>query len=353
MKRKKLLTTCFSICFLSVLVTVPFVSECAAKTMTLAYDLWMPSKIAEYPLIEKHFKGLEDATGGEVKVEFHVGGSMGKGSGTYQRTLAGVADIGHFAPGYTPGVFPMFDVFMMPLRFKTAELLTRTIIPMMQTNYFDKEFSDVKIIGFKNNDYAALYSAEKKVSTIGDLKGLKIRTSSEGWNDVAKAFGAVPVGVPVGELYTMLQKRALDGTWIAWGAVRSFRLGEVCKYANKGPWMTNCHLIAMNKNVWKKLPKSGKEYLEANRAKFAMDLAKLQDGTTPKFQKMFRDKGGTITEFAPGSFDKADSLFAPIWKKWIDEREAKGLPAKKMLGQLEEIMTGLGIQNPIIGWSSK
>ena len=278
---------------------------------------------------------------------------MGSGTETYQRTLSGINDIGHFAPGYTPGVFPMFDVFMMPLRFHTSELLTRTIIPMLQTNYFDKEFSKVKIIGFKNNDYAALYTADKEVATLDDLKGLKIRTSSEGWNEVAKAFGAVPVGVPVGELYTMLQKGAVDGTWIAWGAVRSFRLGEVCKYANKGPWMTNCHLLAMNKDTWKKLPMAGKDYLENNWQQFALDLAKLQDSSTPEFQKMFTDKGGVITEFAPGSFDGADELFAPIWKKWIAQREAKGLPAKEMLKKLEEVMNGLGIDKPIIGYSSK
>ena len=319
--------------------------------MTLAYDLWLPAKIAEYPIIQKYFKGLEAATGGAVKMEFHPGGAMGSGKETYQRTLNGINDIGHFAPGYTPGVFPMFDVFMMPLRFGNTVTLTNTIISMLETSYFDKEFSRVKIVGFKNNDYSALYLAAHKVSTIGDLKGLKIRTSGESWNEVAKAFGAIPVAVPTGELYTMLQKKAIDGTFIAWGAVRSFKLGETCKYANKAPWMTNCHLMAMNKNTWKKLPKAGKDYLEANWKKLALDLAKLQDSSTPKFQNMFKKAGGTITEFAPGEFDQTDRLFAPIWKKWIAEREKKGLPAKEMLEKLEKVMTGLGVKKPIIGYS--
>ena len=351
MKRRGLFGIFLGVSVTMIFLSIFFVSECAAKGISLDYELWLPSKIAEFPVIQKYFKGLEDATGGQVKVMFHTGGSMGKGDQTYQRTLSGVNDIGHFAPGYTPGVFPMLDVFMMPLRYGTAELLTRTMIPMLETHYFDKEFANVKVIGFRAGDHTALWLAKQKVTRLADLKGLKIRTSGESWNKVAKAFGAIPVAVPTGDLYMMLQKGSVDGSWLAWGGVQSFKLGEVCKYANEAPWMTNIHLIAMNKNSWNRLPKAGKDYLNANWKTLALDLAKVVDDSRIEFQKMFRDQGGEIDTFAPGEFDKADELFAPMWKEWIAERERKGLPAKEMLKKLEEVMIGLGIKKPIIGYT--
>ena len=67
-----------------------------------------------------------------------------------------------------------------------------------------------------------------------------------------------------------------------------------------------------------------------------------------------RQRGLTVREivdFAPGEFKKLDKLLGSIWQKWIADREAKGLPARKVLNDLYKMMSEVGQKNPIAEYS--
>jgi len=306
------------------------------------------------PVIEAFYKGLEDATGGAVKTEFHMGGAMGKGSETFERVLSGVSDIGHFGPGYTPGVFPQFDIFDYPIRFPSAEVLEKAMIEMYDRGYFDKDFSQVRVIGFHNIGPYVSFLASKRATALGDYKGLKLRVPSAGWVEVAKAIGGVPVAKPSSESYLNLQKGIVDGDFEPWDGVFVYKLGEVCQYVNDWSMMTFTHLYVINEDAWKAIPKAGKDYIEANWKKLSMDLAKAYDGRRPAASKKFLSyPGNEVIKLSPADYDKMNTLFAPIWDKYIADREAKGLEPVKALNDLYEIMTGLGVDNPIIGYTPR
>jgi len=62
------------------------------KTTVLQFESWLPTNIAMFPSIQAFYKGLENATGGAVKVQLNMGGSMGKAGDTYHLTLQGVSE---------------------------------------------------------------------------------------------------------------------------------------------------------------------------------------------------------------------------------------------------------------------
>jgi TRAP-type mannitol/chloroaromatic compound transport system substrate-binding protein len=51
--------------------------------------------------------------------------------------------------------------------------------------------------------------SHKPIRTVEDLKGLKFRTAGP-WADVIQAFGGTPTTVAGGEIFTMLERRAID-----------------------------------------------------------------------------------------------------------------------------------------------
>jgi len=285
-------------------------------------------------------------------VEFYTGGVVGSGYETFTRILTGVSDIGHFAPGYTPGVFPMFDIFDYPVRIPNAEVVTRAMLQMYDKGYFDKDFADVKVILTMVPGPFVIHLARHKATTIDDLRGLKLRCSNEGFVNLTKALGGVPATLPAGETVILMQKRIVDGSWTTWSATRSFSLFPPdCKYINDVGMMTLTHVETMNKGTWEALPKAGKDYIEANSKQFSLDYAAAHDEHLEVLRNMYLEKGGEIIHFAPGEYEKMTPLIAPIWDKWMADREAKGLPARQMIDDYYQIATGLGVDHPVVGYT--
>jgi TRAP-type C4-dicarboxylate transport system substrate-binding protein len=277
---------------------------------------------------------------------------MGKPGGTYQRTLQGINNIGHFNPGFNTGVFPMWDIFNYPVHCPTSEQLVRFQLAMYDKGFFEKEFSQVKITALFNIGSYILFS-NKKITTMADLKGVKIRTIGEGWVEVCKAIGAVPVNLPTGEMFVAMQKGIVDAVANVWDAAHVFKLNEVSKYVNEWYLMSGTHIEAWNKKSWEALPQAGKDYINKNWKQYSLDCAKRYDELTPKFQKEFLATGQDreIMAFAPGELEKLNPLFRPVWDKWIADREKMGLPAREALNALYKMMTEAGIKNPVPGYT--
>ncbi len=339
-----------------ILVALPACTQkyTAENPLVLNYDCWLPPVDQGYRTNQQFFDAMAAATGGAVKMNYQPGGAMGPGPESYNRVVAGISSIAQFGPGYTPGVFPMFMMFDYPIRFPTASVLTQAMLDMYEKGYYDEDFADVKVLGLYSIGPYVLFSTNKKISSIADLKGLKERCPSEGWVDVYKALGAVPVSMASGEQYLALQKGIIEGTNGPWSTVVVYKINEVCQYANEANLMTFTHAVVMNKDVWEELPQAAKDYLEANWKQNSLNAAKLFDEELPKDKEAFLSTSGReVTQFGAADWDQMQTLFAPLWDKWVADREAKGLPATKALNDLYQILTGLGVEKPILGYTPK
>src|SRR4030042_7113614 len=98
----------------------------AAPAVTLTGETWTPSMTPPARLIGPEFiKGLEQATGGMVKTNWHTASPLGPAPELYTRLFTRVIDWGQFNIGYTPGVFPFSEMFELPLHCPSAEILTK------------------------------------------------------------------------------------------------------------------------------------------------------------------------------------------------------------------------------------
>ncbi len=76
---------------------------------------------------------------------------------------------------------------------------TKAWLKVIQAGYVDKEFADVKLVWNAQIEVCPLFTASKPVTTLEDLKGLKIRTVSPQFKERVDAWGATAVSVPLGE----------------------------------------------------------------------------------------------------------------------------------------------------------
>jgi len=356
MEMKKLLTVLISVSSLFIFFAVPLVSECVGqsqKQVVLSHATFLPESGVHHVALKEFFKGLEDVTGGAFKTQFFWSGSLAKGADAYQRTVKRVADTSTVNTQYTPGVFPMFSIFELPIQFPSGEVLTKAALNMYKKGYFDQEFANVKVIGVYTLSPYILQCRDRKLTTVEDFKGLKVRAGSSITTQMFKLFGAAPVQTTTAEMYSNLQKGVTDVDFSPFEAVIIFKTYEVIKYVNEWRTITSGFIVAMNKEVWNALPKEGQEYIEKNWQNYSIKYAAAYDAAHVRAKELLLKNGREIINFAPGEKEKMDKILASIWENWIADMEAKKLPGKKAVYDLYKSLTELGVEKPFVGYTPR
>jgi len=94
----------------------------------------------------------------------------------------------------------------------------------------------------------------KKLDTPWDAAGLKLRVFPA-FIPLAEALEAVPINLPMGDIYTAMQRGTVDGFFMThFGAVTDFSWQEVTKYVVDYPLYKGTCYILVNPKSWNKLP---------------------------------------------------------------------------------------------------
>jgi len=106
-------------------------------------------------------------------------------------------------------VCPLMEAVDLPLGYKSG-MATTIIANAVYEKFNPKELDDVKVMYLHAYGSGLLFTKDKPVSKMEDLKGMKIRSHGT-TAKVVKALGGIPVTMPMPELYQSLQKGVVDG----------------------------------------------------------------------------------------------------------------------------------------------
>ncbi|SMF13355.1 TRAP-type C4-dicarboxylate transport system, substrate-binding protein [Tistlia consotensis] len=204
--------------------------------------------------IEPWAHDLEACSNGKVHVDIYPGGTqLGNVAKQQEQVLAGVVDIAHGLTGIPRGRFPRTSVIDLPFLTESADAATRTLWKLYP-EYLKPEYKGLHVLALHAHNGGLIHTRDKQVKTMDDLKGLRIRTPSPAISMMLEALGAVPQGMPPGQVYEALQKGVIDGTVFPWDPVKSFRLAEVLKYHLDARVYTVSFFFVMNQKRYDSLP---------------------------------------------------------------------------------------------------
>ena len=309
-----------------------FATPSHAKTITLRYAQQNPdTSWSTLHCVDPWLKQVEEATGGQVKIQAFHGQTLAKGKDLWNATKAGIADIGWIFHGYFPGLTPLADVISLPaLPFQTAEKGSEVLWKLYeQFPDIQDEFKDVKVLLFYTSEPYTLLTRNKPVKTLDDLKGLKIRMTGGPPTEMVKALGAVPLLIPMTDVYISLQKGVVDGMGAPWEAIHTYRFYEVANYYTEVPFPAVYFSIVMNKHTWERLPEDVKRAIMSvsglKGSKFwghnFFDV--IKDQTIKKVEA----SGGKNPVYQLSAEERENWLKIggkPLWTEWVKRMEAKG-----------------------------
>jgi TRAP-type C4-dicarboxylate transport system substrate-binding protein len=302
-----------------------------AKELKLAH--FLPTRHTNHAVVMQPWADeVAKRSNGSLTIKVYPSLQLGgTAPGMYNQVLSGVADIAFVTPGYTPTVFPRIGIAELPYLSKDAEHATR-IMHALYDKYIADDFKNVKMIAYWAVDSHAIQSV-KPITSLEDLKGKKIRSPSSVQSDVVKALGAVPVNMPITNVYTSLERGVIDAFFAGPSASFSFKLNEVVKAITTGGPGGNLPLIiVMNKKSYEALSPEHKKIIDETSG-FALGLrgAKAYDAQGAKNLELARKRPDVqLLQFSEAEQAKVHKAAEPMIEAWIAAREKQGIKAREM-----------------------
>ena len=280
-------------------VSVAALAEEKTHSFTMATS-WSGGPLMEIGA-QAFAENVRDLSNGRIEIEVYPAGTLGPGLKVAETVANGVADMGHTWIGYDWGVDPTAVLFGGYAGSFDSERMLHWLYRAggaeMQAQWRDENFNLVSMPLFIRTAEVFLHS-RKPVSTLDDLQGLKLRTAGA-WLEISKGMGAAPVTMPGGDVYTALERGAIDAT--EWGTLwenQAPGFHRVTKYVIiPGVHQPTAPFeLVINKDSWAELSESDQELVRRAAFMTTMDSWLTIGQEDAKSLAFFREQGNEIIE---------------------------------------------------------
>ena len=322
--------------FAALFIMFLFSSTVLAQT-TLTYSIFFPATHAQAKAGENWAKEIEKRTGGKVKINIFAGGSLTPADQCYDGVVKGISDIGMSLFAYTRGRFPLLEVLDLPMGYPNGMVATLVANDFMK-KMKPKELDDVKVLYLHAHGPGLLHT-QKPVSSMADLKGMKIRSTGLSAK-IVENLGGVSVAMPQGGTYEALDKGIVQGTLAPMETLKGWNQARVIKYTtdctNIG--YTTAMFVVMNKKKWEALPKDVQKAFDDVSHEWIAVAGKAWDDADVEGYKFSAGLGNKVIKLSDAEEAKWEAAVKPVAEGYIKNVESKGLPGKQAVQEVSALI---------------
>lgn len=246
----------------------------AGETLTMAYP-WAPTHPTVTggwtPMIEK----IEAET--DLKMQPIYGGGLLGAREMVSGVSSGVADMGMLLPPYFPAEFPHGALLGDLAMFSRGAYVTGAAVTELGfiSDAWQQEYVKNGLVwlgSYGTTGYSLL--TKKPITSVADLKGLRIRAPGGSFDRWVRSVGGVPVNMPGGETYEALSRSIIDVGMLPTGDLESYSLFDVVSNVNEvnvGAFFS-WSLYAFNKGSWAGLTEDQRKLFIETSIDTAIDI---------------------------------------------------------------------------------
>lgn len=295
--RKKKFVLLISVIAVAVLLMVGATSALAADTIKWKSSSFGPATNYSQIHHDKACADITKASGGRLEVQAFVGGSVVPETKELDAVIDGVLDLCYTCPMYNLDKWSSAGLISSRPGGLPGQILTQWFDYGGGWELMNKmmEGSNAMVLpGFLSPEPGEVFlHSKKKIETVADLKGLKIRTSGDGGEILAR-MGANPIFLPGGELYEAMQRGTIDAFEYAGLSTNwSMHFNEIAKYVIISPVRapSDPHVWFVNKKSWEALPDDLKVLVQNVLARWAQEQQNFESHNDMDAIQSFRDAG--------------------------------------------------------------
>ncbi len=317
-------------------------ASATAKAVELKISHFMPTKHVQHKVLSDWAKEVETASSGQLKFRIFPGGQLGKPTHQYDSAVKGLSDIAFGLHSYTAGRFPLTAVMRMPFFVPNAEVGSKVFWKVYE-KYLMDEYKDTKILWLFCHGAGQVFTTKMQIKTLEDFKGMKMRSPGKIMSQVLRKFDAIPVGMPITQVYTGLERKLIDGVIAPWETMRPFRFYEKVKFATTADMYSMTFFVTMNIKKYNSLPVVLKKAIDdLSGERMAIKAGKAYDASDEPNKALALSKGVTNYTLPPAELVRWKEMSSVIVDEWVTDMEAGGLPGKEILEYTTSLLRQLG-----------
>ena len=314
-------------------------SSSGDEEATISFSHFWPSHhIVQTDVLEKMKEELSEATDGNLTLEIYPSGQLGNPDEQYSLAANGTADISLAVHGYTAGKFPLTGVSDLPFISTSSEQGSKILWELYdEFEELQDEHADTTPLWLFAGEPNQILSAKKEIKTIEDLKGLKVRSPAPIMSKMLEAVGAVPVSMPINDVYESLNKGVIDAAMAGLSTINDMKLYEVVDFISLTNVSTSSMFVVMNTDMYDSLSDANRDAVLDFAKKGAELTGQAMDRATKLGEEKATAEGITIFEPEASEIERWKEATKPVIDAWIKDMEGKGLPGQAIYDRAIEL----------------
>jgi TRAP-type transport system periplasmic protein len=312
-----------------------FSSAAAAEEVALKLALISSDRAENYEHVIKPFVDAVHAeANGLIKIEVYFSNVLsGSVFAQPQLVLNGVADIALITSGRLPLRFPDDTVLELPGLFHDAREATLAYSTLIHANAL-RGYEDFFVIGAFSGGPGNIHS-HKRLTSLSDLKGMKISTSSTIAGTALERLGAVPNLLPIPQVTDAISAGSIDGTALPMGALALFGIRRLTTYHYLLPISSNQLALVMNRKKFDSLPQQAQNVIRKYSGEWivARFTARRQVLDNEELRLLRSNTRRTVTIPSRMDIETAQAVFQSINEEWAAKSKHNIELLKKVIKQ--------------------
>ena len=292
---------------------------------------WPPNFPIFQEGVQKFANDVKTMSGGRLNIQVFAGGELVPALESFSAVSQGTVQMGHGAGYYWAGKIPAAQFFTAVPFGMNAQGMTAWMYSGGGLELYQETYKPFNLVPFPVGNTGVQMGGwfNKKINSLADLKGLKMRIPGLGGKVMAKA-GVNPVLLPGGEIYTSLERGTIDAAeWV--GPFHDERLGlhRAAKnyyypgWHEPGPMLE----LIINSAAWDSLPADLKLIISNTAAATSVWMfAEFEARNLQALRKMQTEHKVVIQEF-PAEVLRGLRKYT---QEVLDEEAAKDATFKKV-----------------------
>jgi TRAP-type C4-dicarboxylate transport system substrate-binding protein len=235
-----------------------------AQEITLTFSHFLgPKSFFQLDVAEPFAAELAAKTNGKVKVQIFNGADpQGKVTEQASNVKSGVVDIALGLRGAEGDKFPGSSVIELPFLVPDALRGSRALWSLYADGTLADDYKDYKVLALFVHNPGLIHTTGKRVLSLADLKGLRLRSPNKTVSTALEYVGAVPVLLQVNDVMAAVKDGKIDGIITNWGnPLQGFN--DHMKTHTDTQFYTSAFFIVMNRAKYDALPADVKAALDS------------------------------------------------------------------------------------------
>jgi TRAP-type mannitol/chloroaromatic compound transport system substrate-binding protein len=300
---------------------------------------WPPNFPIFQEGVERFAKQVQTMSNNRLNIKVYAGGELVPPLQTFEAVSQGTVEVGHGAGYYWAGKIPAAQFFTAVPFGMNAQGMNAWLYAGGGIELYQEIYAPHNLVPFPMGNTGVQMGGwfNKKIESVDDLKGLKMRIPGLGGKVFAKA-GGTPVLLAGGEIYTALDRGTIDATeWV--GPFHDERLGlyRAAKYYYYPGWHEPGPVLELivNKKAFDSLPKDLQTIIETAAA--SSNIWMLSQFEAKNLAALKKLKQEHHVEVLPFPDDVMIALHA-YTKEVLEEESAKDATFKRVYEHYKAFM---------------